>query len=86
MAAWQCFSLRHGVIESSAQDEGPLCAMHTAAVALARSGMPLGLLQRQLGHEHITTTMLYAQFHPEYSETAKYFEQVGEHFGLNSAG
>jgi integrase len=37
---------------------------HTAAVALARAGMPLHILQSQLGHKHIEMTMKYAAFHP----------------------
>ncbi len=59
---------------------------HTAAVALARAGMPLNLLQRQLGHKHITMTMRYAQFHPDYSDAAIYFDRVGERFGVVAPG
>ena len=55
---------------------------HTAAVHLARSGMPLHLLQQQLGHARIHQTMKYAQFHPEYSDVGDYFDAVGEKFGL----
>ena len=39
---------------------------HTAAVHLARAGMPLNLLMRQLGHSTIKMTMRYAAFHPDY--------------------
>jgi len=59
---------------------------HTAAVALARAGMPLNLLQRQLGHKHITMTMRYAQFHPDYGDTAVYFDRVGKRFGVGVLG
>ena len=59
---------------------------HTAAVALARAGIPLNLLQRQLGHKHITMTMRYAEFHPDYSDAAIYFDRVGARFGLLSPG
>jgi integrase len=55
---------------------------HTAAVHLARAGMPLGLLKNQLGHKTIQMTMRYAQFHPDYSDVGKYFAQVEESFGL----
>jgi integrase len=57
---------------------------HTAAVHLARAGMPLHLLQKQLGHKHISTTMRYAEFHPEYSDVRSYFDRVEEKFGLSS--
>ncbi len=59
---------------------------HTAAVHLARAGMPLNLLMRQLGHSTIKMTMRYAAFHPEYSDVEKYFERVGETLGLGSPG
>ncbi len=59
---------------------------HTAAVALARAGIPLNLLQRQLGHKHIAMTMRYAQFHPDYSDTSIYFDRVGAKFGLLTPG
>ena len=58
----------------------------TAAVALARAGIPLNLLQRQLGHKHITMTMRYAEFHPDYSDAAIYFDRVGARFGLLNPG
>ena len=59
---------------------------HTAAVHLARAGMPLNLLQQQLGHATIAMTMRYASFHPDYSDVGKYFERVGERLGLAGAG
>jgi len=59
---------------------------HTAAVCLARAGMPLHLLQQQLGHTRIDMTMRYARFHPEYGDVARYFERVGETLGLGAAG
>lgn len=55
---------------------------HTAAVHLARAGMPLHLLQQQLGHSNIDATMRYARFHPEYGDVSEYFDRVGERFGL----
>jgi integrase len=59
---------------------------HTAAVHLARAGMPLNLLMRQLGHSTIKMTMRYAAFHPAYSDMAEYFEKVGETPGLGLSG
>jgi len=59
---------------------------HTAAVALARAGVPLQNLQGQLGHANITQTMKYALFHPEYSDLSPYFDRVAQRFGLNSTG
>ncbi len=49
---------------------------HTAAVAMTRAGMPLDLIQKQLGHSDIRQTMVYAQFNPEYGDYARYTEQV----------
>lgn len=57
---------------------------HTAAVALARAGMPLPLLQKQLGHRNVQTTMKYAGFNPDYSDVGRYFERVAESFGLTN--
>jgi integrase len=57
---------------------------HTAAVALARAGMPLHLLQRQLGHKNIAMTMRYATFNPEYGDVSRYFDRVSDRFGLAS--
>lgn len=51
---------------------------HTAAVHLARNGMPLHLLQRQLGHSSIDQTMKYASYHPGYSDFSKYFDRVAD--------
>ena len=59
---------------------------HSAAVALARAGMPLHLLQAQLGHKHIEQTLKYARFNPEYADVSKYFERVGDRFGLAGPG
>jgi integrase len=50
---------------------------HSAAVALARAGMPLNLLQRQLGHKDISQTMQYAEFHPQYGDVAMYLDAAG---------
>lgn len=58
---------------------------HTAAVHLARAGMPLHLLQGQLGHANIDQTMRYARFHPDYGDVAGYFEAVDRRLGLYSA-
>lgn len=59
---------------------------HTAAVALARAGIPLPVLQRQLGHKSIATTMKYASFNPDYSDVGTYFERVAESYGLVAPG
>ena len=56
---------------------------HTAAVALARAGMPLHLLAGQLGHSGIQMTMRYAKFNPNYADVSPYFEQVAESLGLS---
>jgi hypothetical protein len=45
---------------------------------MARIGMPIPQLQRQLGHKHITVTMRYAEFHLEYSDNAPYFDAWGQ--------
>ena len=58
---------------------------HTTAVALARAGIPLHILQRQLGHKHIEMTMKYATFHPDYNDVAPHFERMGRMLGLYSA-
>jgi len=55
---------------------------HTAAVSLARAGMPLPTLQKQLGHRSIQQTMKYAQFHPDYHDVGRFFRRVEERFGL----
>ena len=55
---------------------------HTAAVHLARAGMPLHLLQQQLGHSTIAMTMRYARFHPNYGDVGRYFERVAEGLGV----
>lgn len=59
---------------------------HTAAVYLARAGMPLNQLQRQLGHSTLEQTMRYAVFHPEYSDVAPYFGRVADRLGLADLG
>lgn len=58
---------------------------HTAAVSLARAGLPLNLLQQQLGHATIAQTMKYARFHPDYSDVKDYFARVGETLGMSGA-
>ncbi|UCF18825.1 MAG: site-specific integrase [Gemmatimonadota bacterium] len=57
---------------------------HTAAVALARSGMPLHMLAEQLGHATIQMTMRYAKFNPDYGDVSPYFQRVAQSFGLTS--
>jgi len=37
---------------------------HTRATDLAEAGMPLDTLQRQLGHRHIETTLVYTHVRP----------------------
>lgn len=59
---------------------------HTAAVQLAKSGLPLNLLQKQLGHSDISQTMRYAEFHPSYGDVAPFFERMGERLGLAESG
>ena len=59
---------------------------HTAAVHLARMGMPLNLLQQQLGHATIAMTMRYASLHPDYPDVGKHFEDAGERLGLAGSG
>ena len=49
---------------------------HTAAVRMARAGMPLNLIAQQLGHATITQVMRYARFHPEYGDVGPYFEKI----------
>lgn len=58
---------------------------HTAAVHLARAGMPLHLLQQQLGHKDIEMTMKYSRFHPDYADVVGYFNRVGDRLGLSEA-
>jgi integrase len=59
---------------------------HTAAVLLAREGMPIPLIQRQLGHKRIETTMVYAEFHPAYGDVERYFDKVDSHLGGDNRG
>lgn len=48
---------------------------HTFAVHAARAGMPLDMIQRQLGHKHIEMTMRYARFHPGYNDIGAYMPE-----------
>ncbi|MFH1764905.1 MAG: site-specific integrase [Gemmatimonadota bacterium] len=57
---------------------------HTCAVHLCKAGIPLNLLQQQLGHKHITMTMKYARFHPAYADVGGYFDAVGKTLGLGT--
>ena len=51
---------------------------HTFAVRLARAGMPLNLIQSQLGHATIAQVMKYATFNPDYGDVRGYFKKVLE--------
>jgi len=66
-----------GIIDYTIHDH-----RHTAAVHLARSGLPLDMLQKQLGHKHIQQTMKYAAFHPEYNDVGRFFDVVAERLGV----
>lgn len=55
---------------------------HTYAVAMVRAGIPMPMLQAQLGHKSITTTMKYAAFHPDYHDVTPYFNRVAEAYGF----
>lgn len=57
---------------------------HTAAVHLAKTGMPLHLLQQQLGHATIEMTTRYTRFHPDYGHVEPYFDRAAEGFGLST--
>lgn len=57
---------------------------HTAAVQLARAGLPLDHLQKQLGHEKLDMTMRYANYHPDYTDVAEFFERAGDRLGCGS--
>ena len=59
---------------------------HHFAVTMARVGLPLHLLQKQLGHRHIDVTMKYAAHHPAYGDVAAYFTAVGEKLTGNARG
>ena len=58
---------------------------HTAAVHLAKAGMPLNLLQQQLGHVRIDMTMRYSRFHPDYNDVSTYFDRVEQSLGVASS-
>jgi integrase len=58
---------------------------HTAAVHLARAGMPLPLLAQQLGHATIAMTMRYARFHAEYADVGRYFARAAAALSRASA-
>lgn len=58
---------------------------HTAAVHLHRVGIPLHLLQQQLGNARIDMTMRHARFHPDYGDVKAYFERVAEGLGLEES-
>ena len=58
---------------------------HTAAVYLARAGMPLPQLAQQLGHATIAMTMRYARFHADYADVGRYFDRVARALGRQSA-
>jgi len=54
---------------------------HTAAVYLARAGMPLPQLAQQLGHATIAMTLRYARFHADYADVGRYFDRVRRRWG-----
>src|SRR2546428_4359416 len=58
---------------------------HTAAVYLARAGMPLPQLAQQLRHATIAMTMRYARFHADYADVGRYFDRVAHALGRESA-
>ena len=58
---------------------------HTAAVYLARAGMPLPQLAQQLGHATVAMTMRYARFHADYTDGGRYFDRVAQALGRQSA-
>ncbi len=58
----------------------------TFGVSMARAGMPLGVLQHQLGHGTIQQTMKYARFHPDYHDAKPYFEKAADRLGLAPSG
>ena len=47
--------------------------------------MPLPMLMRQLGHADISTTMIYAEFDPEYNDMERFFDRVADRFGFGDA-
>lgn len=49
---------------------------HTSAVALAKAGLPIPVLQKRLGHRNFETTMRYADFHPDYAGVEPYLEKT----------
>jgi integrase len=55
---------------------------HTAAVSLCRAGLPLNMIQQQLGHKSLKMTERYAKFNTSYSDAHPYFGRVAESFGL----
>ncbi len=58
----------------------------TFATSMARAGMPLGVLQHQLGHGTIQQTMKYARFHPDYNDAKPYFQKVADRLGFSPSG
>jgi integrase len=58
---------------------------HTAAVYLARAGMPLPQLAQRPGHATIAMTMRYARFHADYTDVGRYFNRVARVLGRESA-
>jgi integrase/recombinase XerD len=43
----------------------PHVLRHTYAVTALKKGIGLPMIQRALGHDHIETTMIYLNLHPE---------------------
>ena len=53
----------------------------TFAVGMARCGMPLGTLQKLLGHRDIRTTLIYASFAPAYEDVIPYQDAFSQQMG-----
>ena len=52
------------------------------AKAKEAAGMPLNIVQQQLGYKTIAMTMRYARFNTDYSDAAPYLDRVAESYGL----
>jgi hypothetical protein len=45
---------------------------------MSRAGVPLDLIQQQLGHGRIEQTMVYAKFNPSYGDFSRFTTAVQE--------
>lgn len=68
--------------EARVELQGALPGSPRTLLHLARAGMPLHLLQGQLGHANIDQTMRYARFHPDNGDVGEYFETMAADLGL----